>query len=143
MRSGESSRVFQIGVLCIVALLVGAGLSRGICVVQAQKNPDPLLQTTQDPTMPATTPRGAARSDGLPDLMDGPSRARMNEARMKAFNVERHKRLEDDAGKLLALSTELKTDVDKTDKDELSLEVMRKAAEIEKLAHDVQSRMKN
>ena len=49
----------------------------------------------------------------------------------------------DDASKLLALTTELKSDVDKTDKDELSLEVMRKAAEIEKLAHDVQSRMKN
>jgi hypothetical protein len=37
----------------------------------------------------------------------------------------------------------LKTDVNKTNKDELSLDVMRKAQEIEKLAHDVQSRMKN
>ena len=67
----------------------------------------------------------------------------MSEERVKALNDDRHKRLEDDAGKLLALSTELKTEVDKANKDELSLEVMRKAAEIEKLAHDVQSRMKN
>jgi hypothetical protein len=67
----------------------------------------------------------------------------MNEERMKALNSDRHKRLEDDASKLLALSTELKSDVDKANKDELSLDVMRKAAEIEKLAHDVQSRMKN
>jgi hypothetical protein len=44
---------------------------------------------------------------------------------------------------LLALTTELKSDVDKANKDELSLDVMRKAAEIEKLAHDVQNRMKN
>jgi hypothetical protein len=75
--------------------------------------------------------------------MGGPNRARMNEERMKALNSDRHKRLEDDASKLLALSTELKSDVDKANKDELSLDVMRKAAEIEKLAHDVQSRMKN
>jgi hypothetical protein len=45
--------------------------------------------------------------------------------------------------RLLALTNELKTDVDKSSKDELSLDVIRKAGEIEKLAHDVQSRMKN
>jgi len=82
-------------------------------------------------------------ADDIPDSMGGPNRARMNEERMKALNSDRHKRLEDDASKLLALSTELKSDVDKANKDELSLDVMRKAAEIEKLAHDVQSRMKN
>jgi hypothetical protein len=37
----------------------------------------------------------------------------------------------------------LKADVAKTGKDELSVEVLRKAAEIEKLAHDLQNRMKN
>jgi hypothetical protein len=67
----------------------------------------------------------------------------MNAERAKAFNDERHKRLEDDVSRLQALTNELKADVDKADKDELSLVVLRKAAEIEKLAHDVQSRMKN
>ena len=57
-------------------------------------------------------------------------------------NDARHKRMEADAAKLLELSTELKADVDKAGKDELSLEVMRKAEEIEKLAHDVKERMK-
>ena len=48
----------------------------------------------------------------------------------------------DDANKMVQLSNELKADVEKAQKDELSLEVMKKAAEVEKLAHDVQQRMK-
>ena len=113
--------------------------------MQAQKNPDPTLQKSQDPTMPSTNPPSVLPSDdpGMLALPEGPVRARMNEERMKAANDARHKRLEDDVAKLLALTTELKTDVDKANKDELSLDVMRKAAEIEKLAHDVQSRMKD
>jgi hypothetical protein len=40
------------------------------------------------------------------------------------------------------LSTELKAEVDKTDKDTLSLAVIRKAQDIEKLAHAVKENMK-
>lgn len=56
---------------------------------------------------------------------------------------ERRKRLVTDMAKLVALSNELKTEVDNTTRDELSLDVIRKATEIEKLAHDVRERMKN
>ena len=56
---------------------------------------------------------------------------------------ERRKRLVADTAKLLALSSELKDEVDKSSRDELSLSVIRKAAEIEKLARDVRERMKN
>jgi hypothetical protein len=70
-------------------------------------------------------------------------RAHMEAERVKALNDDRHKKLVTDVDKLISLSNELKTDVDKTNKDELSLDVIRKAQEIEKLAHDVQSRMKN
>jgi hypothetical protein len=122
--------------------MVGAGAGRGPRVVEAQNNQDP-MQTNQDPMHPSAAKPGSMSSDGMPDVMDATSRARMHENRMKALNDSRHKQLEDDASKLLALSTELKSDVDKANKDELSLEVMRKASEIEKLAHDVQSRMKN
>ena len=51
-------------------------------------------------------------------------------------------RMLDDANKMVQLSNELKADVEKTQKDELSIEVLKKAAEVEKLAHDVQQRMK-
>jgi hypothetical protein len=37
----------------------------------------------------------------------------------------------------------LKADVDKSTKNELSIAVINKAAEIEKLSHDVKERMKN
>ena len=56
---------------------------------------------------------------------------------------DRRKRLRADTAKLLELSTELKEQVDKTSKDELSIDVVRKAAEIEKLARDVKERMKS
>jgi hypothetical protein len=75
--------------------------------------------------------------------MDVPPNPALDAERAKMLNDDRHKRLTDDVNKLVTLTNELKTDVDKTGKDELSLQVMRKAAEIEKLAHDVQSRMKN
>jgi hypothetical protein len=47
-----------------------------------------------------------------------------------------------DTQKLVALANELKVDVDKTTKDTLSLDVIRKADEIEKLAHNVKEKMK-
>ena len=45
--------------------------------------------------------------------------------------------------KLLQLATELKADVDKTNKNEMSLDVIRKADEIERLAHDLKQQMKD
>jgi nitric oxide reductase activation protein len=59
-----------------------------------------------------------------------------------AANAERKKQIAEDTEKLLKLATDLKTEVDKTDKDTLSLNVIRKAEAIEKLAHNVKEKMK-
>lgn len=59
-----------------------------------------------------------------------------------AVNAERKKQIADDSTKLLKLATELKAEVDKTNKDTLSINVIRKADAIEKLAHDVKEKMK-
>ncbi len=59
-----------------------------------------------------------------------------------AANAERKKQIADDSAKLLKLATDLKAEVDKTSKDTLSLGVIRKAEEIEKLAHSVKEKMK-
>ena len=48
-----------------------------------------------------------------------------------------------DTSKLLALATELKSAVDKTNKDVLSIDVIKKADEIEKLSRSIKERMKN
>ena len=71
-----------------------------------------------------------------------PNYVRMQEQASKTRNSERQKRLVADTDKLLTLATELKQDVDKTDKNTLSVDVIKKAEEIEKLAHSVKERMK-
>jgi hypothetical protein len=59
-----------------------------------------------------------------------------------AANIERKKQIGEDSARLLKLATDLKAEVDKTTKDTLSLGVIRKADEIEKLAHSVKEKMK-
>jgi methionyl-tRNA synthetase len=60
----------------------------------------------------------------------------------KRANKERELQLKRDTDQLLKLSTELKQYVDKTDQNLLSLDVIKKAEEIEKLAHSVKEKMK-
>jgi hypothetical protein len=110
-----------------------------------QQGNNPAAPIPTDPMLPGTTQPPATMPSGeLPGAtMDPGVRAHMDAIRLKAANDDRHKRLVADVDRLISLSNELKTDVDKTNKDELSLDVIRKAQEIEKLAHDVQSRMKN
>ena len=60
----------------------------------------------------------------------------------KGRQSERQKRLVADTDRLLNLATQLKADMDKTTKDTLSIEVIKKAEEIEKLAKSVKERMK-
>jgi hypothetical protein len=71
-----------------------------------------------------------------------PLSPRIAEAQAKARSTERQKRLVADTDKLLELATDLKAQVDKTNKDVLSVDVIKKADEIEKLAHSVKERMK-
>jgi len=60
----------------------------------------------------------------------------------KRANKERQAALKRDTDKLLQLSTELKQYVDKSDENMLSLDVIKKAEEIEKLAHSVKDKMR-
>lgn len=94
----------------------------------------------QPPQTPFGAPDASGRG-GRNEERDSPY-ARMQEQASKARNVERQKRLVTDTETLLKLATELKQDVDRTDKNTLSVDVIRKADEIEKLAHNVKERMK-
>jgi hypothetical protein len=67
---------------------------------------------------------------------------KMEDEQAKMRNIERQKKLVEETTRLLALANELKAAVDKSDKNTLSLDVVRKADEIEKLAHSVKERMK-
>jgi flagellar motility protein MotE (MotC chaperone) len=68
--------------------------------------------------------------------------AQQKRAAEKALNEKRQQDLKKDTDKLLQLATELKQYVDKTNEHTLSVEVIKKADEIEKLAHTVREKMK-
>jgi hypothetical protein len=72
---------------------------------------------------------------------DDAQRRSMKEMEKKA-NLERQAALRKDTEKLLKLAEELKTSVDKSSDSVLSLDVVRKAEQIEKLAHSVKDKMR-
>lgn len=60
----------------------------------------------------------------------------------KQANQQRQSDLKRDTDKLFKLSSELKEYVDKSNENILSLDVIKKADEIEKLAHSVKTKMR-
>ena len=56
--------------------------------------------------------------------------------------LQRKKQLAADTAKLLELANELKAEMDKSSKDTLSLNVIKKAEQVERLAHKVRDEMK-
>jgi hypothetical protein len=93
--------------------------------------------------MPAQQPPPPGPTLGGPPLgIAEPIPSEMQEQQARARSSERQLRLVADTDKLLALATELKQEVSKTNKDVLSVDVVKKADEIEKLAHSVKERMK-
>jgi vacuolar-type H+-ATPase subunit B/Vma2 len=114
----------------VVAVLLVAGLpglegGRGLAQSGSQ-------------TAPATLPSIDGSTHGVPDT----ATARMQEKQVSAEEDMRRKRMLSDVDKLLVLATELKEEVDKSTKDEMSITAIKKATEMEKLAHDVKDRMR-
>jgi hypothetical protein len=66
----------------------------------------------------------------------------MQDRQLKAANKKREEDIRNDTDKLFQLATELKAAVDKTNENMLSLDVIRKADEVEKLAKRVKNKMK-
>jgi hypothetical protein len=79
---------------------------------------------------------------GAPDDREKEMRTQVEKDMAKKANQERQVQLQRDADNLLKLATELKQYVDKTNEHTLSLDVIKKAEEIEKLAHSVKEKMK-
>ncbi len=83
------------------------------------------------------------KSDPNPPVFDDDDpRSRMAHDMEKKAAKERVAALKNDTDKLLKLSIELKAYVDKSDENVLSLDVIKKAEEIEKLAKSVRDKMK-
>jgi hypothetical protein len=85
----------------------------------------------------------APRIDGTVAPADeDEARDRIARDMAKKANQERQALLKSDTDKLVKLAGELKDYVDKSNENILSLEVLKKAEEIEKLAHSVKDKMK-
>jgi hypothetical protein len=85
------------------------------------------------PSLPSAVPRSHTEPDVPTEIQ--------KEMEKKA-NLQRQADLKRDADTLLKLSTELKAYVDKTNENVMSVEVIKKAEEIEKLAHSVKTKMR-
>lgn len=98
------------------------------------------LTCAQNPTLPSP-PQVPVPSERTTPAEDE-ARSRLERDMAKKANQERQLALKRDTEKLLKLSTELKEYVDKTNENMLSVDVVKKAEEIEKLAHSVKTKMK-
>jgi hypothetical protein len=130
------------GVGAVAALLL-AGSSVafsgiGLRTMSAAQMQQPQMQ--QQP-MPPIQPGPPPIFGESPNSNDPMERERQ-EKLAKARNSDRQKQLVKDTDKLLSLAKELKEDVDKSNEDTLSVDVVKKAAEIEKLAKSVKDRMR-
>jgi len=124
------------------------GLGLGACVVVAVTGAALLAVHAQDTAQAAPNgqpPRVQESVIHQPDTSNEERKTGGAPARqpdVDAASAERKAQLSDESARLLTLAVALKAEVDKTNKDMLSLNVIRKAEEIEKLAHDVKAKMK-
>ena len=99
-------------------------------------------QSQNRPSNPAAQGSHTVPADPVANGNGDESQDRMFRDMAKKANLERQAALKNDTEKLLKLAEELKASVDKSSASVLSLEVLKKAEEIEKLARSVKDKMK-
>ena len=106
----------------------------------------PLAARAQNVPTPPSLGNSASDSSLNPELNNNapdPSRAHMLRAMTRERNELRQKEIVDDTQQLVGLAKQLQAAVAKSNKNELSLEVVNTAAEIEKLAKTVKDKMRD
>jgi len=96
------------------------------------------LAQSMDPQTPDASMSGSRQQQDR----DNPLTAQQRKAMVKKQNEMRQQEIKKDTDKLLELANELKQYVDKTNENIISLDVIKKAEQIEKLAHAVKDKMK-
>ena len=86
--------------------------------------------------------RLAAARDAMNSSLSGDVQ-RLEREQISRVAADRHSQLRRDTEKLVALTAELKQHVDKAGANILSMDVIKKAEEIQKLAKSVQDKMRN
>jgi hypothetical protein len=104
---------------------------------QSKSSPERPKTQPASETVPAADPQLHPRS-----REEDRFRIEQERAMARKRNQERQAALKKDTDKLLQLATELKQYVDKTSENMLSLDVIKKAEEIEKLSKSVKDKMR-
>jgi carboxypeptidase C (cathepsin A) len=100
-------------------------------------------QSRTTPVNAAQVQRIAAESEAMDNGLSSDPHQRLQQEMMARAVAERQAQLRLDTEKLVALTAELKQHVDKAGGNILSMDVIRKAQEIQKLAKSVQDKMRN
>jgi hypothetical protein len=111
----------QVGSITTVSFLLAIA-----CLAQIKTPPEP-------PNYPGQTQ--PARNEDAWEVQQ-------HKSMEKKYNLQRQQDIQKDTEKLLELATELKQAVDKSNENTLSLDVIKKAEQIEKLAKQVKDKMK-
>ena len=83
-----------------------------------------------------------AQAPAKPLIQGDNAAARMEQDRLHMAADQRQQKMLQDADKLLQMAQQLKVSVDKTDKNTLSVDVVKEAERIEKLARQVKDNMR-
>ena len=139
-RAGGCTRLrYSLSACVLLAVVFGTAVAARGLHAGTQQEQDQLTNPLPHPT--TVIPPGA---NPVPDAND---RIQMQEQNLKrasyeAANVERKRQLLSDSALIVKLAAELKAEIDQTPQNTLSLSIVRKADEIEHLAHNVQVKMK-
>lgn len=128
-------------VLRLVLLAAIVAMPFQASVSQIQEN-NGLAQPVHDPSgLPPLSPLINRHPDNN-RLLEDAMKLQDNRKRFAQLNLQRQKEMTNDTAKLLALANRLKSQMEPTSKNALSVESLREAEQIEKLAHSVQDKMK-
>ena len=117
-----------------LVLLLAAGAGSQSKPVPKGNLPEPVAEAAPSAEPQLPRPRRAPEEERF--------RIELEREMARKRNQERQAALKKDTDKLLQLATELKQYVDKTNEHVLSLDVIKKAEEIEKLSKSVKEKMK-
>ena len=110
----------------------------GTLAILALQGSTALAQVVDPSQVPDASSSGGQRQREVED----PWTLQQKRELVKKQNAQRQQDIKKDTDQLLELATELKQYVDKTNENIISLDVIKKAEQIEKLAHVVKDKMK-
>jgi hypothetical protein len=127
------------GATSVLLLLAALFASTHFCGAQNAHSPLPSSPQIQDLRIGGTRPNPTA--NGLGDMPGVPAADDVQKQQAMAANRQRQIEIRRDTEKMLQLTMELKDDLQQAD-HVLSLDAIKKAEQIEKLAKSVRSKMK-